>query len=492
MPIVNFSGVRVNVPEEVLNNPQELENIHRQVSFVRNVDTESGAPADLRAGLAGLSKPEDQVNFLRSKGLDAAMTHQGLAYKDPRSGRPILADEAGFSARDLIDLAPDVGSVAGSILGALGGAAVGAPTGPGAVATSMAGAGAGAAGGRELTTGLLRLFTGADDERTSRQVLGDVATEFALGAAGEGVGRAIGAGVHGLRGGFSPDEYRQLTSQLAKAADVNFGAAQAVPGQFAQRAERYAMQSPISRPRMERALAEQQNALKTGLQNIGEESGFIPHGLRETPELKNAAWADETLLHQNKNFPRVDQLANEADRVSARRFADADYEAQLSYVTGKLNDLGINRPDFNARDFLQKFNALPDADRAMLGLSGELGKELNALIRVAKSVEEQQVRMGKPMATPVGDMLNVLGVTTTYMTGGVPGAIAGAVAPYVTARLLTWPAFVKFLSRPVDNPGQFARRFGRLAAQALRAGYGDEISALRDALLQGQQNSQEK
>lgn len=182
MPIVDFSGTRVEVPDALLNDPAALGKIAEQVRFTTHLDTTTGADAATRAGLAGLEKPTDQVNFLRSKGFEAAQTPDGPAFINPKTGRPTLADEQGLSARDLIDLAPMGGELLGSTLGAIGGAAVGNVPG------AMAGGGLGAVAGREAVQGALRTFTGATDTRSLGEHAQDVAYTGTVGALGEGVG----------------------------------------------------------------------------------------------------------------------------------------------------------------------------------------------------------------------------------------------------------------------------------------------------------------
>lgn len=482
MPTVNFNGVTVDVPDAVLSNPQALKDVARSVAFTQNRDETTGADAATRFAVGSAPKPEDQLATLQARGYDAARIGEDLYYRD-EAGKSRRVNPKGLDIGDLAGAAPEIAETAGSVLGGILGGGAGLATGPGAVATAMAGSAMGAVAGREGAQALGRQFFGTEDRRTGLERFADVGTTAALGAVGEGVARAAGSVVKGLRTPFSPDDYTHVTNRIAQGAGIDQTAAQATPSMATRLAEQYGLQSPIGRPAMQEALSAQQRALQDSLQKVGG-VGFNQSRLAGKPVLDEAADPETWAFPTVKDVMRSRAASPDMRDVgrSLRKFGRQGEDVKKTFVQQKLNDLGIGSPQFNAQNFLQQFDALPDTDRAMLGLSGELGKELNALIRVAKNVGKQQTRTGKPLATPVGGLMNALGIGASFTAGGLPGAIGGVMAPYLTARLMTWTPFVKALSRPVSNPGQWTRRLTRLAAQAEKDGPREDLGRFMEAL----------
>ncbi|AYD00911.1 hypothetical protein [Neorhizobium sp. NCHU2750] len=176
---------------------------------VTDPDDLDDAPARIRLEVGALDKPEDRLTALRKHYPDAQPTGDdgsNFIMTDPESGKVIQYNKPNwnpFNAGDLASIAPEIGSTIGgsigSILGAIGGGAAGSAvpvvgTGAGAIAGGMTGAGTGSALGKQAVSSGLNYIFGNDDTRSTGEVARDLGTEFAMGALGEGAGKALGAG----------------------------------------------------------------------------------------------------------------------------------------------------------------------------------------------------------------------------------------------------------------------------------------------------------
>ena len=462
MPTVAFGNVTVDVPDQFLSDPKALAKIGEQVRFSHRADTTSGADAKLRAGLAGLEKPEDQVNYLRGQGLEAAHTGRGLTYLDPKTQRPVLADEEGLSARDLIDLAPMAGSIGGSILGALGGATVGNVPG------ALIGSGAGAAAGKEGVSYLMRQLGGADDRRDLREVAKDVGTEFALGAVGEGVGRMVGATVKALRP--APSALDTVAVDTARALDlpVSAGMAGSPTGRMV---ENFAAQSVAGRGLNQRAAAAQNAQLGQMIKGIAPVEGTWPRAtplhLLETGTdhgdllTRAAASGEVPTTRPLRPFLRNsfdDQVDDLAKGVSPKAVREAE-------VRRLLTDLG-GGDAFDATNFVTRWDRLDPRLKYLVGKETGLTKSLNAVIPVIRRAAEFGKRANAPKETALGSIAQILGIGGSFTAGGPVAAGAATLAPAVLAKVFQSKPVLNWLTRIPKDPGAWSKHLAKLATIA--------------------------
>lgn len=157
----------------------------------------NGAPPSVRAIVGAASSPESRLATLKSIFPDAQVAPgfpDNFIYTN-EEGNTVFFNPPGIDTGDFAGMGRFAGQAIGGTLGALGGGAAGAAVGgpPGAALGAVSGAGAGQAAGDEAAIGIGRLF-GAEDVRTPSEVIGNVASNVAFGAGGEGVGMAAGLG----------------------------------------------------------------------------------------------------------------------------------------------------------------------------------------------------------------------------------------------------------------------------------------------------------
>lgn len=165
------------------------------------------APALIRMEVGALDKPEDRLRALQKSYPDAKpYGSDNFIFTDPNTGTTRLYNHESWfpSLGDFASITPEIGETiggaGGAVVGGIGGGVAGSAvpilgTGAGAVTGGIAGAGAGSVAGREATQRGLNWIFGNEDTRTGKEQLVDAAQTFALGAAGEGAGRALGAGI---------------------------------------------------------------------------------------------------------------------------------------------------------------------------------------------------------------------------------------------------------------------------------------------------------
>jgi hypothetical protein len=131
---------------------------------------------------------------------------------------------------------------------------------------------------------------------------------------------------------------------------------------------------------------------------------------------------------------------------------------------------------FSPGTFLTNFASLsPEAKSALFGGKRyqALREGLDDLVKISASLKDAE-KMANTSGTARGLLFTTLGLTAgqvmTGNVGGAAGTIAGAVvAPYVAARLITNPRFVRWLAvtRMLGNdPNSITRHLGRLVAIA--------------------------
>ena len=145
--------------------------------------------------------------------------------------------------------------------------------------------------------------------------------------------------------------------------------------------------------------------------------------------------------------------------------------------------------------FLTNWNKLsPEAKTALFGGKryAELRKGLDTVLDVMQSLKgvEKVTNSSNTARSMIAwsTMQTLGGALGGFAVGGDPqSAIAGAfsvvVAPRVAAKLITSPAFVKWLATPITNPNGIAAHVSRLLAIAVaEPEIKDEISQYAHAL----------
>ena len=193
----------------------------------QNIDYTTGAPANVRAAMAGVRGMASKLNTLRKFYPDARVDGEGgFLFTDSRrlpNGQTervtVAFDEAQPTARDIIDGVPVLGELAGAIYGGAKGGAVGAATGTplgpvgvgvGGVVGGMAGAGTGAVAGREIISRAMSGLFGGEDVRSTGEQVKDARGTFTANALGEGAARGVIGAARGVGGigralGSAPD-----------------------------------------------------------------------------------------------------------------------------------------------------------------------------------------------------------------------------------------------------------------------------------------------
>ena len=171
----------------------------------QNFDYASGADGKLRGLMsfgetagdkeAILTANVGSDGFIRDAGGRLALTEAGQKRRGMEfTGKNVIIEDEGFSARDFSDLAGMVPETVGSIIGAVGGTIAGGLPG------GVVGAGAGGAAGQAIEEAIESLF--GVQTQTGGQIARDIAIEGAIGAGGELLGAGVFlAGRSVLRGG---------------------------------------------------------------------------------------------------------------------------------------------------------------------------------------------------------------------------------------------------------------------------------------------------
>lgn len=187
------------------------------------VDKDTGAPAYVRGIVGSVYKPEDKLATLKRHYPDAVPYKDGnFVFTNPNTGRPTLYNPKGIDIGDVASVAREVTQTVtsgiGAAAGATGGGIISIPTGGTAApisvpAGAIVGAGVGSAIGGAAFDKLLGAFT--EDTRTGLEKQADFAVDFAGGAIGEGVGRAIGPFFKRVFGGGTK-EAQKIVTQMKK------------------------------------------------------------------------------------------------------------------------------------------------------------------------------------------------------------------------------------------------------------------------------------
>lgn len=235
------------------------------------IDTDTGAPARIRAAVGSATTPQDRLSTLQQYFPDAAPaadTPGNFVFTNPQTGQPTLYNPKGLDRGDFASIGPEIGEAVGGAVGAVGGAVTGAFAGPiGAGVGGVTGAGIGSAAGREAAIqGLNKIFD-ANDTRTAGEI-GEQALEAAAwGAGGQAVLGLAGKGIKALyRSTIAPTISRE-GFQAAAQAGATPTVGQTLGGGAAA-IERTLSQSPFSGAPLRATADIQADALRGAIRNI--------------------------------------------------------------------------------------------------------------------------------------------------------------------------------------------------------------------------------
>lgn len=196
------------------------------IAFANNeIDTETGAPAFVRALVGGAPTPGAQLETLRKfyPGAMPGLDEGNFLFRSPETGRVTVFNPSDLDVGDVASVTRVGFQVVGGTAGAIGGGAAGTTVlpGPGTAVGAVSGAGVGTALGGILFDELASAL-GMADPRTVQERAQDAALDIALGGGGQAVGGAIGLGLRGatktlLRGGAAGrKEVASAISDLAR------------------------------------------------------------------------------------------------------------------------------------------------------------------------------------------------------------------------------------------------------------------------------------
>jgi hypothetical protein len=212
----------------------------------RDISADAGdAPWNVRMAVGALDKPEDRLKAIQKTYPDAKpYGDSNFIFTDEKGRTRLYNTESWFpSLGDFASITPEIGETVGGAVGGVAGGAGGAfvgtavpvlGTAAGALSGAIGGAGTGSVAGREgVQRGLNWLF-GNEDTRTGSEQAIDMGKTFAMGAAGEGAGRAVGAGWKAGKNAYKKmlvGEVDDVAKAQARLADLNaIGADNPLPG----------------------------------------------------------------------------------------------------------------------------------------------------------------------------------------------------------------------------------------------------------------------
>ena len=215
-----------------------------------SIDTQSGAPAGVRAQVGAAQSQEDKLTTLRNLGYTDAVPVEifdpengatkfgrgNFVFTNPETGQLTLFDEDirlfGMpvpTLGDFADVGPEIAETVGAIGGGVGGAILGASAGTvaapgvgtvaGGTAGFIAGEGAGSALAREAYIGVLDFFGETEDSRTGLERAGDAAFTAGINAAAGPVLSKIWRGVKFVGGAPIRYAYNAMSAGAEEALE---------------------------------------------------------------------------------------------------------------------------------------------------------------------------------------------------------------------------------------------------------------------------------
>jgi hypothetical protein len=241
------------------------------------IDTKSGAPAQVRALVGAVDKPEDRLATLRRFFPDAfrdPVDPDNFLYTNPKSGLLTLYNPRGLDVGDVASVSREIAQGVGGTLGAVAGAASMPVTGP---AGPLVGAGLGTMAGEELANLGARAL-GAEDTRTLEErgknalVLGGAAsTGQMLGGAGGAVGR--GGTRRAFRGGEAGrQEVERSVEDLARFGTTP-SVAQATQNQLLDGVESLVSRTPGGAGRIREVVKETSETIAESIERKAAQAG---------------------------------------------------------------------------------------------------------------------------------------------------------------------------------------------------------------------------
>jgi hypothetical protein len=350
------------------------------------VDRNSGAPANVRAIVGSVTKPEDRLATLRQYYPEAIeYGDDNFLFIDPQTGKSTLYNPKGLDIGDVASIGREVAVVGGSIVGAAGGGAVGLGGGPVAPASvpagAIIGAGFGGMAAGDAFDMLLNTFSPRVDSRTVSERHVDKAIDFAGSAAGEGFGRALSYGGKKLLGGGTKTAqkiYNQFVSSGIRPSSA-VTSKSAIIGKL----EAGLAQSPGGADIMEKQALEIVDQTQTALNNIVKSIGDAktPQGTGSTIKQAAIDAAKRFDFNQEKLYDDAFDLigADSAVRVDALRELSLEISQELSRAPKSL------KTDLNPA--LERINNI-------IADAGEDGINFTALRQIRTSI-------GRNLADPL-------------------------------------------------------------------------------------------
>lgn len=335
-----------------------------------DLDTTSGASFGARAGAAVKVTPAGRLNFVRAQLDEEAYEHPtlGIIYKDPKTGRPTLFDESGFSLRDM------TADAAGAAL----------ETAPllFSSANPMTAAGL-AAGGSALRQGVSEALPG-DDEISLAGRVGLAGSSALMGGAGQAVVNRGAAALdavspRNLTAGFLNKQMNAPIGKRAARLQREIGEpltiGQATGSRAALTMEGLLRRHPMSADTVLRAdmsqLAAAEKALSRVLDDLGKPLGAEGVGGRIETAFKGA----------------VDAAVNARKSLSKADFAAVDAASR----GGAIFDLRNTRAALD--DLIQQFDVPGggDATASLVGRLRSVRDELSGTIKPSQMQRLMQV-----------------------------------------------------------------------------------------------------
>ncbi|MEB2843813.1 hypothetical protein [Endobacterium cereale] len=309
------------------------------------------APALIRLEVGALDKPEDRLKALQKSYPDARPWGDGnFVFTDENGKLRQYNRESWFPGLgDIASIMPEIGETAGGavggILGGIGGGAVGtavpvAGTATGAVTGAIAGAGSGSVAGRESVQRGLNWIFGNEDTRTGTEQAVDAAKTFAMGAAGEGAGRAIGAGFKAGKNAWNSKIIGGVDDAAAvqqRLADWNAIGIEPTVGQVAGMPRSATLEQALSSTRAGAEIGERiNNAFKAQTDEFGRIVDTI------TPRPLTKAEAGEILKAQAEAAKKAafDRSSTLYDDVAAKVTAPAQVDSTTNFLRGLIGERG--------------------------------------------------------------------------------------------------------------------------------------------------------
>jgi hypothetical protein len=327
---------------------------YTQMSASLNV--KEGLPLRVRAALASVRDIQDKLSVLKQFYPDAEAAGGKLLTAVPGKGI-VLADEEGFSFKDLIDVSPYAAEIVGGIVGAASGVPLGLPA-------TAAGAGAGASLAREGATRALGLTRPEGDPRDLKEQILEPLGDFAANAIGEGVGtigvnlakRAVGGAARAVMPDLGSAAAREATeASVRQGVPTTLG--QQTGSRLVQSLEAGAASNPMTSGIMGDFFEKQQKQLV----NLSDRIGVMLNPNSAPMDLADAGWGVKRALQG-----RVDRfnVAREAMELHLEKQIGGDTWVPVNNMMAELAEIrrfgeaGDQLAKANSGDLLKWFEPL--------------------------------------------------------------------------------------------------------------------------------------